>query len=421
MTVPGQNSDTPCRIHTYIQPELRKLQRCPIDHSLPQWRRQFSQLERAQAMNDLNCPLMHINASITLKHGLPPHDAELWGRFEIVIPPHEANLEWRCMQTLTKHKDLYGAAESDPPITNKMYPLNIDRIENGVGPIVRVGFPAMTWAHAMSRLSDIQEEFEKSRREGSHFPVPMTAREYVEQMTMYQEIYSSAGEGQEWKKRAVICWTFTKAKQGELNFTSWRYVDVVPQRRMLMSPHPGAHQEMQAQMSENFNAIYTNSQPLSIQPPTPYDNVFPGLTTPPGSAVLQSPFSQYGYPSGHQSSQDLVPENMSSISQHTVSSDGHMDHHHQQAAQTMNHYLGSDPINPSYPQYDSAPQQMWQPPQVPVQQYEFQDSGYMSQPYTAMPSQGEVQVQVWDQDAARWGSTDTQAYPSYEMGPPKMR
>lgn len=381
MTVPASDNESK-RIHAYSEPDLRNLGRNNLEDSLPNWRKQFPQIEHAMGVNELDCGVIHVEASLALRNGKSPENAELWGRFEIVIPANEDRLKWRCMQTLHKHKDLYGALDMDPPIVNKMYPLNVDRFEEGTGPIMRVAFPALPWAHALGKLSDLQEQFEEAMREGGHYPIQMTARQYIDQITMYQEIFSSAGDGHGWKKRAIIAWTFTKAKQGERGQTTWRYLDPAPPRRAIFSPHPGPHQELQATMSDNFSNMY-QAPPLSIHP-VHYGSLLNGLATPPHthSGVLQSPFAQYSYAP----QQDMVPDNMSFMSQ---DSDDTLAEQHQ-AAHQMNHFLENDPVNIQHTFEQQT--NMWQ---VPHNVGPFENDNSYLAPYTSLPPNGSA-VQVWD-------------------------
>jgi len=398
MTVPGPDNESK-RIHDYSEPGLRNVARSNMDECLPNWRRQFPQIEQAQRFNELDCTIIHIEASLALRHGKSPESAELWGRFDIAIPHDEDGLRWQCMQTLHKHKDLYGAPESDPPITNKMYPLNVDRVVRGKGPIMRVAFPALPWAHALGKLSDLQEQFEEAMREGQPFANQMTARQYIDQITMYQEIFSSE-DGHNWKKRAIIAWTFTKARQGESGQTSWRYVDPTPSRRSVFSPHPGHRQEMQAMMSDNFSNLY-QAPPLSIQPVGHFDSILHGLATPPHTTVLQSPFAQYAFPP----QPDLVSENMSFMSQATQDSDDTLVEQQHTAAHHMNNFLdGFDQQN-----------NIW-----PSQQHNnvgaYENMGYLA-PYSTGGA-----VQVWDGgDGLKsdgWGDHDpAYAYETHHLGP----
>lgn len=89
----------------------------------------------------------------------------------------------------------------------------------------------------------------------------MSARQYLEQMTMYQEISPSNGHGH-WEKRAISAWTFTKS-WGDVTPNAWSYVSANPSRNEVFEPHPGKDHELQAMMADDLNNLYQPS-PLSI-------------------------------------------------------------------------------------------------------------------------------------------------------------
>jgi transcriptional enhancer factor len=338
-------SDQPTIIHTYCSQELRPLPRDTLEN-LPNWRTRFPNLAEAHIADQLTCPIIHLSASLNLRHGKSPDGAELWGHFEILIPsPADPRTEWQCKQSVTKPADLYGDASIDPPIAfgDKDYILSPEKEEPGLGTIVRVSFPALPWAHALGKLADLQERFEDALRSGTVAPTTISARQYIDQISMYQEIYSRTSPYAPWSRRAAIAWTFSKAKSGEKGTTSWRYLDAPPARRDIFSPHPGHSHVVQASMNENFNAwaggvSLPESQGLNIQLNVPADTNFfmphgggisASLATSPQTALL-SPFESYSYPH-----HDVPGEQLSFISQQTA------DHENTLVEATAAHNLNS--------------------------------------------------------------------------------
>ena len=69
------------------------------------------------------------------------------------------HLDWRCMVTLNRHKDLHGPPEDDPPIISHcvaMKPLD-EKEQDGTGFLMCVHFPAIAWAYALSKLSAMNQ------------------------------------------------------------------------------------------------------------------------------------------------------------------------------------------------------------------------------------------------------------------------
>ncbi|KFY75108.1 hypothetical protein V499_04918 [Pseudogymnoascus sp. VKM F-103] len=358
------------RLHEYLDPEPLVLSPTGIEESLPNWRRQFPQIVHGSAAaRGLGCSLIHVDVSLTLRYASAPAEAELLGNFEIAVPSNESHLKWRSVQTVQRHKDLFGASGSDLISTNNS-PLHVDRFEEGTGAIMRLAFPALPWAHALGKMDDFQGQFEESQRGGLYHPVQVGARQYIDQMTMYQEVFSSTDYGRSWTKKVILVWTFNKANQDERGLITWRHIHTAPLGQSLLSPHPDNSQDMQAAMDNNFNT--TGRAPLLSIQPIYYDSVPNDLITPSNSPAQPSPFSQYGNPTH----EDIVPENMTFMPHSTQQSDGAI----AEQAPHMNYMVDSDPANLHGFEQNAN---MWQ---THPNLQRFENDGYLSSYSTPIPT-----------------------------------
>lgn len=397
------------RVHTYSQDPFRNLPRGNLE-SLPNWRTRFPVLAQAHLLGEAKCDIIHVEASLNLRNGKSPDKAELWGRFEVVLPgSDDPNTIWRCTQSLYKPAKLYGEAERDPAFENMSVMLGTGRHEPDVGAVMRVTFPATPWAFALGRLCDLQADFEKAVQDGAPYPNTLSARQYIDQISMYQEIFSSAGEGHPWKKKLIVAWTFTKAKPGENGEVSWRYLDASPPRQACFSPHLGPRNAITTTITENFNA-WADPPQLQLQPP-PFEQLMHGLATPPLTGSLQSQFPTFGYGGAHQQHHDLSNENLSFMSHDTQDSEGTLvdsqSHNH------MSNFLNSSNVNLN--DFDHA-NGLWGP--APQVESFDNDPAFLASFNSVASNTG---PQVWDASDLKqqsWGGeTDTNFGYDSHLGP----
>jgi len=313
------------KVHTYSDSIPRPVSYSQLD-MFPEWRTRFPILAEIYARNDLHCNIIHIEASLELRYGSLPERSELWGRFELLIPgEHNLHTVWRCRQSLYKPAGLYGATTVDRRFENVTSTPNIDRYEPGVGTHLRISFPALSWAYTLQRLSTLEAQFDEAVQTGTPLPMPTTARKYIDQITMFQEIFCSEGPNQSFIRKAILLWTFRKCKANEKGAATWRYLDPFPPRSSCFSPHPGFAHVVSSAMNENFAAWAHDSvsplQPPPSSAPNPFYQLssFDSLPTPSmqsmvGSAEMQFPFPTYGYPT-------VSDENLSFMSHETHDSD----------------------------------------------------------------------------------------------------
>lgn len=288
--------------------------------SLPNWRPRFPRLQQLYNTNQLDCEIIHMEASLNLLTHQPPEGSELCSRIILSLSGRQDDSDWKIVTTLNKPPELYRDYISEPPIEEKTYLVAVTS-ETDTETRIKVPFPASTWAQAFSCLRNIQSKYEErqlhSFTDGMGHYRP--ASDFVNQITMYQEVQSSS-PGLSTVRHAIIVWTFRQARDEHSCGTSWRYLDAnTPARRACMSPSPDSSHRMQASMNENFNSWSDNA--LQLQPSSLLDPFGPGLATPPHTAGLQSSFTTPNYTYGN--TYDLPGENLSfhSTTTNTIDSD----------------------------------------------------------------------------------------------------
>lgn len=293
------------KVHTYSD-SIPKADGYLMLELIPRWRTRFPILAQLLAQNEVKCDIIHMEASLELRYGSLPGRSELCGRFEMVIPGKQnRQSQWRCTQSLYKPADLHGSPAADPRFENINSTLQVIRHESGAGTHIRVSFPALPWAYALQRLSTMEAQFKEAVQTGAPLPTPTTARQYIDQITMYQEIFCSAAPNQAFIRKAIVLWTFKKCKAGEQGGATWRYLEPPPPRSSCFSPHPGNTHVVSAAMTDTFTA-WANSVPQALQIPSSSANVFDplsqfdGLPTPllqdiVPVAEMAFPFPTYGY------------------------------------------------------------------------------------------------------------------------------
>jgi transcriptional enhancer factor len=188
--------------------------------------------------------------------------------------------------------------------------------------LINVPFPAAQFADVFAHLVGMQGQYEDQTKSqtcsrGSD-PLDRPAREYVEQLSMYQELQSEGEPGASFVTRAVFIWTFHEARKGESNHTTWGYLDLAPPRRAIMSPPPHPRHQVSATINENY--CCWAETPLLMQPTSVVDPPCrQGLATPPHTADFQSPFPANEY-SFLQQTFEMPDENLSFISNMTLES-----------------------------------------------------------------------------------------------------
>ncbi|KAK8064850.1 Conidiophore development regulator [Apiospora phragmitis] len=282
------------------------------------------------------------------------------GRAEFNISrPELANHMWRSSTCVVKPRELYLDA-SEPPFWDHTDTCRPSRRGNARDTI-EVDFPATSWANTFCRLAKyVTAERERKQREklergseskakreggsgskGSKLPTPL---DMLEQIAMYQEIWSAPNDGSRdpvWTRRSVVLWTFsnvrakveeTKGKQSKEQSrvkagTTWRFLsklDPMSQyhqqraylpgtpnvsRDSIMSPDPGYQHHLGAVMHEHFGSAYDVSglalpshqhqqkqQHAQLTNLNMFDGFSNGLATPPPTACL--PPNSYATQSG---------------------------------------------------------------------------------------------------------------------------
>ncbi|KAK7983820.1 hypothetical protein PG989_011222 [Apiospora arundinis] len=298
------------------------------------------------------CDIIHMEVVLDL-HGTSqfPVGTNLDGRVEFNISrPELSNHMWRSSTCVVKPRELYLDA-SEPPFWDHTDACRPSRRGNARDTI-EVDFPATSWANTFCRLAKyVSAEREKKQREkmergseskvkreggsssssskGSKLPTPF---DMLEQIAMYQEIWSAPNDGSRepnWTRRSVVLWTFSNVRtkveetKGKQSFkeqpkvpagTTWRFLsklDPMSQyhqqraylpgtpnvsRDSIMSPDPGYQHHLGAVMHENFGSAYdvtglalpSQQQHAHLANLNMLDGFSNGLATPPPTACLPS-------------------------------------------------------------------------------------------------------------------------------------
>ncbi|KAK2625696.1 hypothetical protein QTJ16_005008 [Diplocarpon rosae] len=281
--------------------------------AISDWRQRFPFLHQLYTSGELDCEIIHMEASLNLLTAQPPEGSDLCSRTVLSMPGRQIDTDWRIVTTLSKPPELYRDPVSDPPLEAQVFLVEVTCLSDGETHI-KIPFPASSWAQTFSCLQNIQSKYEGKLQHSFNNGMGRTrpASDYVDQISMYQEVQSSAGPGHPFVRRAIMLWTFRQAPNNERgNSTNWRYLDAnTPPRRMCMSPSPHPHHHIQASMNENFNTW--SEAPVQLQQSSMIDPFPQGLVTPPHTAGLQSPFSGPNYT--YAPPFDLPGENLSFIS-----------------------------------------------------------------------------------------------------------
>lgn len=232
-------------------------QRASIE-SIPNWRQRFPLLSGAR---DLDSSVIHMDTSLDLMSTYPPERAELVSRIEFSMPA-TSDLEhhsWQVITSLNMPPELCkDPSENDRSSTSQSHAISTSRDEISI----KVSFPAVPWAFALVRLTEAQLRYIEERR---FDPIARkSAREFLDQISMYQAIQSSPSHGRPFETRAIILWTFHKATHGEPSGTTWRYLNAPPPRGTIMSPSPQHSSQLSAIMNENFHVFETGQQPSML-------------------------------------------------------------------------------------------------------------------------------------------------------------
>lgn len=391
--------------------------------SVANYRELFPELEAVKQSSEEMPEIIHIKSGLYLNQEAFPPNAEITTRFEIDISQIKG-MNWTCKTTTRKHASLHGSSKEDPPVLDKVMPL-----EEVKSPYVsghnsdedrrrlRVPVSATFWAHAFSKLLEIAQKHDHDQR-WSEFPDAASTcptDELVRGITMYHEIYSEA-EGREGiersKRRAILLFTFEKVASQKDAFQTWQYLDCFPDREDVFAPLPPPYQQEQAFRNENFSSIYRHdplpilgSDSLSVS--LNYEPLSYGQT-PPLTAGSTSTFDQFSFPAS-----DLDGSNLSFMSEATQPNEvAHLEQSYPKLH--SNNYRAMDPISMSF----DASSDGWQLPPPLTTIYDPPSNFYG--PITTLPPLSTTQI--WDNDevfnAPDWTGQNGYLYTTQHHHPP---
>jgi transcriptional enhancer factor len=277
------------------------------------WRQKFPHLEPLYNSGELTCDIIHMDVSLELMGKHAPEGAELIACAEMSISGRDLEIcEWQTVTSLIQPSELYRDPRYDVPLDGQRTNSHVLSVNDHEARI-KVSFPAAIWTHSLTCLTDLQLRYNKAQMSqvgeiSDTSTIPAT--EFVDQISMYQEVQSCSGHGLPLVRRAIILWTFHACtRSGNGGQTTWRHIDPAPSRRSCMSPSPHPSHLISAVMNENFNTWIDNPT-THIQNPNMLNQFVQGLATPPHTGGLRSPFASNGY-GCHDQQFDMPPENLS--------------------------------------------------------------------------------------------------------------
>ncbi|ORY54806.1 uncharacterized protein BCR38DRAFT_415140 [Pseudomassariella vexata] len=259
-----------------------------------------------------------------------------------ICRPELANHNWKSRTSVCKPAEL-DSENSDLSFWDRTADCEVSGRGNARDTI-EVPFPAISWADMLMKLAPcVTADRQRAKEERPHkmkgikeedCEPPLssrtqtpTAKDLLQQVAMYQEIWSTPNNGsnnceekRRWTRRAVILWTFcnvhTKVDdKGKVHTvppgTNWRFLTKLdPQsqyhqqraylsgspnisRSNIMSPDPGYAHHLSATMHDNFSAAYDTPNMTQAHLASMTNtgmgilNSYPdGLATPPPTACL---------------------------------------------------------------------------------------------------------------------------------------
>ncbi|KAK7928777.1 Conidiophore development regulator abaA [Apiospora marii] len=310
------------------------------------------------------CDIIHMKVVLDL-HGTGhfPIGTHLDGCVEFNVSRLElAHHMWRCSTCVVKPRELYLNA-SDPLLWDYKSTCRPSRRGN----TIEVPFPAASWASTFYRLSEYVTA-ERERKEGKRMETVLEQRaqrecsnhgadlptpsDMLQQIAMYQEIFSAPSEGSSkpvWKRRCVLLWTFSdirdkaervrgkqpKKETRETAGTTWRFLSKLdptsqyhqqraylpgsPNVPSIITPNVGSQHHLGAVMHTNSGSFYdvanldppyqlqeTNIHPTNLNMLGGISN---GLTAPLPTSYLHSSYGQSCGSSIIENDDSLKPQN----------------------------------------------------------------------------------------------------------------
>lgn len=280
-----------------------RLSQRPSDslEAIVNWRQKFPYLNNLQIAGGPDCEVIHMDVGLSLLVSHPPEGSELCCRTDLSMPGRQPDhCEWKTFTTLHKPSELY---RDDLPLEAEVTGCKVMSVSD-LETRIKVRFPAELWAPALTCLRNLQAQHDENMHSQSFSSVPIMtkpAKDYVDQISMYQEVQSSSRLGQPLQRRCILLWTFHQSTSDENSSATWRYLNPnfnpnppIP-RGLIMSPAPHHSHVVSAAMNENFNSWADN--PLHMSSTSSHSNMldpFPisqESATPPHTAGLKSPFN----------------------------------------------------------------------------------------------------------------------------------
>jgi hypothetical protein len=236
-------------LHQYSK-KLAQKESGPVREIASRWNRRFPDLHNKlkKALEDIYppdvltaryilgpCDTIQMEVALNLHTTSQfPSGTHLDGTVELKIcRPELAHHRWRSITSIIKPRELDWAPgdKNESPFWDCVNPCDIsDRQAD----IIEVPFPSKSWANTFIRLASyVTAEREQKQRDAKPTPsrgaknegvtceddksssaakTMATPQELLEQIAMYQEVWSAPNDGSEsptWTRRALLLWTFT--------------------------------------------------------------------------------------------------------------------------------------------------------------------------------------------------------------------
>jgi transcriptional enhancer factor len=311
----------------------------------------YENLNLPEPQDEDSLTILEMTTTLELHENHFPSGSELNGLIEMTIAlPYLQSHRWKCLTRLARPKELCSDPENDPLVVEHtdevamQYTHQPGCSDGATGcdcmsrprQDIRVPFPAAEWASMLTNCASYPETPSSERRrqaghdDDSSLRSEVTQKELIAQIGMLQELWSCPPHSGKWTRQAVILWRFQDVHQfspkkkkwvAEPAGTSWRFLTVndptsdyhmrnayVSATSVNGSADTGGIASTGDHGSYNANDFPTWAEvgfpenqlrALGPAPPTGLDfgSFYHGLTTPPPTATLSSPYASSLEPS----------------------------------------------------------------------------------------------------------------------------
>lgn len=252
------DKDTVTHRYTRLSSQARQVN---LD-SILSWSEKFPFLEHHYNTKGFDCDIIHMDVALDLMEIHAQDGADLVTRSEVSVTAQgNESCEWQTVTSLIMPPELCRDFSAEQYLGANVTPAMI--LSSDSNEIrLKVRFPAEEWAHIFTCLTDIKLKHDENKAyivfDNDPFERESPSSDYLQRISMYQEIQSCSGRGMPLICRAIILWTFRMVIPGEKAETTWRYIDNPSQS--CVSPSSQSSHHTTVSPITQFNA-WTNSPP----------------------------------------------------------------------------------------------------------------------------------------------------------------